>query len=763
MHSSDKLQEKKTGSQPDPGDAAQPRLRQLKERYDGRAKVTGSARYAAEFQAPGVVYAFLVQSTIPKGTIASIDRAAAERAYGVLAVLTPFNAPRLPVQSPQPHARRAVSLLQDRAVHYSGQPIAVVVAASLDQARRAATLLRIAYTPEPAQLDFMGRLDQGRPLKQPTREPADTSRGNLAAAMAKATVMLEETYTTPIQNHNSMETHSTLAWWEGDRLNLYNSTQSIGVDQQTLASTFGIPADNVRVQCPYTGGGFGSKGSPWSHVFLAAMAAKAVGRPVKLALDRNQMFGPVGSRPATVQKIRLGAAADGRLLGVEHNVILTASVMEDFLEPCAAQTRMLYASESNATTHRLVDMNLGVGTYMRAPGEASGSAALESAMDELAIKLKMDPVELRLINYAEADEGKNLPFTSKHLRACYEQAGARFGWSRRNSTPGERIEGNALIGCGMATSTRRAGRSPSETIVRILPNGRAFVGAGTQDLGTGTYTIMADTAGEALDLDPSLIEVRLGDSTLPSAPSSVGSQTAASVCPAVRASAMEARSRLIGMAVGDPRSPLRGRNAAEISVGEGRVFLTSNPSVGESFAEVIGRNGGEAVEATATAGPGGEAGKFSAYSFGAVFAEVAVDRDTGMVKVRRVVGTYDIGTLMNHTTGLNQLIGGVIWGISFALQEEAHIDPVSGRTVNANYAEYHVPVNADIGEINLTVLNIPDTRFSPLGARGIGEVATTGVAAAIANAVYNATGKRVRQFPITPDKIMNAKKTIAST
>jgi xanthine dehydrogenase YagR molybdenum-binding subunit len=760
MNSTDTPQDKQTGSTTGKQEAATPR-RELKQRYDGYAKVTGSAKYATEFQVPGAVYAYLVQSTIPKGTIASIDRAAAERAYGVLAVLTPFNAARLPLPPSQPHARRAVSLLQDRAVHYNGQPIAVVVAASLDQARRAATLLKIEYISEPPQLDFMGRLDQGRPLKQPTREPADSRRGDLAASMARAKVTLEETYTTPIQNHNSMETHSTLAWWEGEKLNVYNSTQSIEVDQQALASTFGIPVSNVRVQCPYTGGGFGSKGSPWSHVFLAAMAAKAVGRPVKLALDRSQMFGPVGSRPATVQKIRLGASADGRLLGVEHNVILTASVMEDFLEPCAAQTRMLYSSESNATTHRLVDMNLGVGTYMRAPGEASGSAALESALDELAIKLKMDPVELRLINYADTDEGRNLPFTSKHLRACYDQAGTRFGWSRRNSTPGQRLEGNALIGYGMATSTRRAGRSAAEAVVRILPNGRVFVGAGTQDLGTGTYTIMADTAGNELGLDPSLVEVRLGDSALPGAPGSVGSQTAASVCPAVRLAAIKARSRLIGMALGDPASPLHGRNAEEINVGEGRIFVTSDPSIGESFAERIGRNGGDPVEATASAEPEAGAARYSAYSFGAVFVEVAVDRSTGMVKVRRVVGTYDIGTLMNQMTGLSQLIGGVVWGISFALQEEAHIDPFSGRTVNANYAEYHVPVNADIGEIDLTVLNIPDTRFSPLGARGIGEVATTGVAAAIANAVYNATGKRVRNFPITVDKIIAAAGTTA--
>jgi xanthine dehydrogenase YagR molybdenum-binding subunit len=734
--------------------------RRLKDRYDGRAKVTGAARYAADFAVPDVAYAFLVQSTIPNGAVTSIDSSAAEHAYGVLAVLTPFNAPRLPVLPLQPSVRRNLSVLQNTEVHYNGQPIAVVVATSLDEATCAAALLRITYDVQTAKLDFMGRLGESRPIKEPGRDPADTSRGDLSASMAKAATIVEETYTTPIQNHNSMETHSTVAWWERDKLNLYDSTQSITGDQQTIAKVLGIPIENVRVQCPFTGGGFGSKGSTWSHVILAAMAAKAVGRPVKLALDRNQMFGPVGCRPATVQKIRLGASTNGRLLAVQHNVVLHSSVMEDFLEPSAFATRMLYSSESNITTHQVVDMNLGIATHMRAPGEATGTAAFESAMDELAIKLKMDPIHLRLVNYAEIDEGKNLAFTSKHLRECYQQAAEQFGWSRRNPTPGQRLEGTEFIGCGMATATRHATRSAAQAIVRILQDGRVFVGSGTQDLGTGTYTIIAETAAETLGLDPSLVEVKLGDSTLPRAPASTGSQSAASVCPAVRNAARQALLQLFNLAIADDRSPLHGRKPEDLGVLDGRIFLKLHPSTGQTFAEIITSNGGKPVEAIEGAEPGADRASYTANSFGAVFAEVAVDRDTCMVKVRRVVGTYDIGTLMNNKTGLNQLIGGIVWGVSFALHEEAHIDPVFGRTVNENFAEYHVPVNADIGQIDVTVLDIPDVRFNPLGARGIGEIAITGVAAAIANAIYNATGKRVRQFPITPDKIMEAKITV---
>jgi xanthine dehydrogenase YagR molybdenum-binding subunit len=553
-----------------------------------------------------------------------------------------------------------------------------------------------------------------------------------------------------------MEPHATIAWWEGDKLNVYDATQYITGDKMTLAKTLGIPLENVHLQCPYTGGGFGSKGSTWSHVILTAMAAKVVGKPVKLALERPQMWGPVGGRPTTVQHIQLAATSDGKLTSVQHDVIVHTSVMEDFLEPSAVQTRMLYASDACSTSHKLVDMNLGVATFARAPGEATGTAAFETAMDELAVKLKMDPVQLRLANYAEKDLGEDKPFSSKHLRECYMQAADRFGWAKRNPEPGSTREGNKLIGWGMATATYPANRSAAQAVVRILPNGRAFVGCGSQDLGTGTYTIMAQTAADALGMDPLLVDAKLGDSTLPKAPVSGGSQSAASIGPAIVDAAMQAKLVIAQLAINDRKSPLYGVAVADIASKNAGLFSKTSPSLSDSYVAILERNPGKPVEGMGSAEPAQDHTSMSAHSFGAVFVEVEVDADTHMVKVRRVVGTYDIGTLMNKTTGLNQLVGGIVWGVSTALHEESHLDEATGRFANANLAEYHVPVNADIGTIDVTVVGIPDTKFNPLGARGIGEIGITGAAAAVGNAIYHATGKRVRSFPITLDKIMTA-------
>jgi xanthine dehydrogenase YagR molybdenum-binding subunit len=732
-------------------------VKQLATRYDGRAKVTGQAKYAVEFKIPtGPAYAYIVRSTIPSGSVTAIDQSVSERSAGVLAVITPFNAPKLPAPSPQPPARRHITVLQETEVFYNGQPIAVVVAGSLAQAMHAASLLRISYRETEPKLHFRERLGEARPPKSPGREPATQTRGDLSAAMAKATVTVEETYSTPYQHHNPMEPHATLAWWEGDKLNVYDATQYITGDKTTIARTLGIPLESVHLQCPYTGGGFGSKGSTWSHVILAAMAAKVTQKPVKLALERPQMWGPVGGRPATVQHIKLGATGDGEITGIQHDVIVHTSVMEDFLEPSADQTRMLYASEACETSHKLVDMNLGVATFQRAPGEATGTAALESAMDELAVKLKMDPVQLRLINYAERDLGSDKPWSSKHLRECYIQAAERFGWSKRNPTPGATREGSRLIGWGMATATYPANRSAAQAVVRILPNGRAFVGCGSQDLGTGTYTIMAQTAADALGIDPTLVEAKLGDSALPKAPVSGGSQSAASIGPAIKDAAMQAILQLAQVAIDDPQSPLHGAAAADIAAKDGKLFLKNAPGESESFSAILTRNGGKTVEGMGSAEPSESATAVSCHSFGAVFAEVAVDADTCMVEVRRIVATYDIGTLMNTTTGLNQLMGGIVWGVSTAIHEESHLDEHYGRFVNANLAEYHIPANADIGAIDVTVLDIPDTKFNPLGARGVGEIGITGAAAAVGNAIFHATGKRVRDFPITLDKIMTA-------
>jgi xanthine dehydrogenase YagR molybdenum-binding subunit len=732
---------------------------QLKNRYSGIEKVTGTAKFVAEFREPfpnkDLLYGLVVQSTIPNGTVTSMDRTAAEKSSGVVAVLTPFNAPKLPVPPPQQPARRSLSVLQNTEVNYNGQPIALVVARSIPEAYHAAELLKIKYAEKPAKLDFMGRQGDARLPKQPGKEPPTNKRGDVAKGMAKGTVMVEGTYITPIQNHNPMEPHATVAWWEGEKLNLYDTTQYISGTKMSIARLFQIPVDFVRVQCPYVGGGFGSKGSMWSHVALAALAAKMLGKPVKIVLGREQMFGPVGARPGTVNKIKLAATNDGKITAMQQDVVMNTSVMEDFTEHSASPIKMLYDSPTLAVTEKLVEMNIGVGTFQRAPGEAPGTAVLEIAMDELAEKLNMDPLQLRLVNYAEKDPGEDKPWTSKNLKEAYSQAADRFGWSKRGQ-PGSMIEGNKRIGYGMATATYPANRSAAQAVVRILPGGRAFVGAGTQDLGTGMYTVMAQTCAQTLGIDPSMVEVKLGDSTLPKAPVSGGSQSTASVGPAVADAATQAKLKLAELAIAQSESPLHGLMTSDLESKGGSLISKKSPGKSDTFAAIMERAGNVPIEAMGSAEPGESRESMSAHSWGAVFAEVAVDKDSHMVEVRRVVATYDIGTLQNQKTGINQLQGGIVWGVGFALHEQTVIDPVYGRTVNENLAEYHVPVNADIGTLDVTVLNIPDTKFSPLGARGIGEIGITGAMATVANAIYNATGKRVRDYPITPDKLMRA-------
>src|ERR1700677_3848723 len=642
--------------------------KQLNHRYEGIAKVTGKAKYAAEFSQPfpkaDLAYAYIVQATIPSGTIASIDRYMADLAPGVIAILTPFNAPKLNQAPPEPPARRNLSLLQDKEVHYNGQPVAVVVAKSLNEAKAAARLRKSKYVSRPAKVKFLERRGDARWPKNPGKEPPGNHRGDVQAGFAKSSVTIEQTYITPIQHHNPMEPHATIAWWEGERLNVFDATQYISGVKMSLAKTLDIPVDYIRVVNPVVGGGFGSKGSMWSHVPLCAMAAKVTGRPVKLVLEREQMFGPVGGRPSTVNKIKLGASADGKLLAMQQDVTMNASVMEDFTEHSAGPTKNLYMSEANSVTEKVVEVNLGVSTFTRAPGEAPGTAVVEIAMDELAEKLKMDPVELRLANYAEKDPSHDRPWTDKHLRDCYTQAAQRFGWSNRRATPGSVTEGNALIGYGMATATYPANRSAAQAVVRLLPGGRMFVGSGTQDLGTGTYTIMAQQAAAGLGVEPSLVEVKLGDSTLPKAPVSGGSQSSASVLPAIQDATTQLKLKLADLAINDAASPLHGLKILDIEAKEGKLLNKNNPSQADTLVELIARNGNKPVEASGSAEPSEAKDSMSSYSWGAVFVEVAGDKDTHMVKVRKVVGTYDIGTLLNHKTGLNQLLGGTSWGVS---------------------------------------------------------------------------------------------------
>ncbi|MGH9511122.1 MAG: xanthine dehydrogenase family protein molybdopterin-binding subunit [Terriglobales bacterium] len=725
-------------------------------RVDGKLKVTGAAKYSAEFQVPNVAYGVMVLSTIPSGKIASMDVSRAQRVPGVIAVLNSSNALKLPQGGKagvHPPAGRVLSLLQDDEVHYNRQPIALVVAESLYAGHYASSLIRVRYEPTAAKLDFMADINDSHPGHH-GKDPGREDRGDMAAGMSQAEVTVDEIYTTPIETHVPMEPHATIAAWDGDHLTLHDATQYVSGVQSTVAKTLGIPEDNVRVICPFVGGGFGCKGSTWSHVLLAAMAAKQVNRPVKIALERPQMFGPVGARPQTYQHIVLGATRDGKLTATRHDVHCHTSVIEDFLEPSAVATRILYACPNLTTSHLVVPLNLGTPTFQRAPGEATGTYALEVAMDELAYKLNMDPLQLRLVNYAEEDPQSRKPFSGKHLRECYAQGAEKFGWSRRNHEPRSMRDGNQLIGWGVATATYPGNRAPASALVRLQPDGRVTVASGTQDLGTGTYTIMTQVAADGLGISPDLIDVKLGDTNLPKAPVSGGSMSAASVTPAVKAAAAQARLKILTMASADLQSPVHGAATEDLDFKDGKIFRKSSPDQSETFVAVLARNGNKPVEATAEAQSAEDAHRFSAHSFGAVFAEVSVDPDLGIVRVRKVVGVYDVGKLLNKKTGASQFIGGIVWGISLALFEDAVVDPHTGRIVNANLAEYHVPVNADIGEIDVSVIDIPDMNFNPLGARGIGEIGITGVGGAVANAIYHATGKRIRELPITPDKLM---------
>ncbi|MEO7732655.1 MAG: xanthine dehydrogenase family protein molybdopterin-binding subunit, partial [Kofleriaceae bacterium] len=531
--------------------------------------------------------------------------------------------------------------------------------------------------------------------------------------------------TTPVENHNPMEPHATIAVWQGDgKLTLYDATQGIFGVRNKLAKQFGLEPQNVRVINHYVGGGFGSKGSPWSHVGLAALAAKAVGRPVKLVLTRPQMFALVGHRPETKQDITLGATREGKLTVIQHDVTSETSRYDEFAEPSAVQTRHLYACPNVVTTHKLVKIDIPTPTFQRAPGEATGTFGLESAMDELAYALGLDPVELRVRNHAVRDEQEDKPFSSKSLLECYRQAAQRFGWARRNPKVGAMRDGDHLLGWGMASATYPAKMSPSSAIARMTADGILHVQAGTQDIGTGTYTIMTQIAADALGVAVDQVRFELGDSAFPETPVSGGSQTAASTGSAVKA------------AVGLLKDKL--------------ATLRKTPD--EPWGQVVARSGQREITAEHKTEKRPEAHAF--HSHGAVFAEVRVDPQLGEIRIARLVGAYAAGKILNPKTALSQLKGGMVWGIGLALQEHTVRDPRSARAVTRDLADYHIPVHADVPALDVSFVDEPDPFVNPLGVKGIGEIGITGVGAAIANAVYHATGKRIRELPITLDKLL---------
>ena len=727
------------------------------DRADGRLKVTGGARYAAEFPVPGLCHAVLVPATVGRGQITDIDTDVAGRLPGVIAVLSYKDQPgfkHVPPAEPGGASQMpGVAFMLTRDVHFYGQHVAVVVAETLDQAMQAARTLRVTYAASAPTLGLEAHLAAAHPPKngKAKQEPADTHRGDVDAAVAGAAVSISHTYTTPNEAHNPMEMHATTAAWDGERLTLWDATQGVEATKAATETALGLGPDAARAINPFVGGGFGSKGTTWPHVALTAYAAKRVGRPVRMMLTRQQMFYTVGYRSCTRQTITLAAAADGTIVGGRHDLVSQTPAYSSFLETSAITTRHLYAMRALATSHRLVTVDTSQPSQMRAPGEGTGLAALEIAMDELAEALHMDPVELRLKNYAESDPEDGKPFSSKSLRQCYSQAAEKFGWTKRNPKPRTMSEGGQLVGYGMATATYPANRMAAHARVRAFADGTVVVQIASQDIGTGTYTILAQLAAAELGLPPDAVKTQLADTRFPKAPTSGGSATAATAGTAVRAAAAAVRDKLIGLAVADEKSPLHGVPADAIKAGNGALAAGGKS---DPIREVVARSGQNVVEADGDGKPGPEMKAFSRHSFGAVFAEVRVDPQLGTVRVPRLVAAYAAGRILNAKTARSQFVGGLCFAHGMALLEETYTDPRTGRIANDNYAEYLVPTNADIGSVEVIQVPEDDPHVNPLGVKGIGEIGIVGAPAAIANAVYHATGKRVRDLPITPDKLI---------
>jgi xanthine dehydrogenase YagR molybdenum-binding subunit len=722
------------------------------DRVDGRLKVTGAATYSAEWPMPGVAQGFLVLSTIANGRIASIDASRALREPGVIAVMTHVNAPRVDTAANDKGASKADMLLQTDAIAYDRQPVAVVLADTFERAQYAASLVDVRYERAKPQTVFA----DGTPYKPSAvhGKDADTLRGDARAAFSGAAVQVDNIYRTPPEHHNPMEPHATMARWDGDSLTVYDSSQGVFQARAQLAALFDVPPANVRVIAKFIGGGFGSKGSTWPHTVLAAMASKLIGRAVKLALWRPQMWGSVGYRSPTIQRVALGANRDGTIVSTIHEVQSQTSQIDEFVESSGVLTTMLYTSPALLVTHRVTRLNIGTPTYMRAPGESSGSFALESAMDELAYAAHLDPIELRLRNYAEMDQNAKLPFSSKSLRECYRAGAAAMNWTNRTAAPRSMRDGRMLVGMGMASATYPTNRSAASAVARIDAQGNAVVQSGGVDIGTGAYTSFSQVAAEALGIPVERITFGLGDTRMPNAPNAGGSQLTASVGSAVRLASLAARNAVAGLAIADPRSPLHGAAAAAIGSGDGRLFLTADPSRGETYAAIIARNGGTTVEGTADAKPGAEKTEYAMHAFGAQFAEVRVDPDLGTIRVVRQLGAFAAGRILNAKLAHSQYIGGMTMGLGMALFEETRRDDRTGRVMNANLGEYLVPVHADVPATEALLVEEVDPHINEIGAKGIGEIGIVGAAAAIANAVYHATGIRIRDLPITPDKLL---------
>ncbi len=722
------------------------------DRVDGPLKVTGQAHYAAEFDFPGLLYGSVVNSGIARGRIVSIDTSAAEAVPGVALVLTHQNRP--PIASyDEPYEDDDAAdgspfrpLFNDR-ILYSGQPIALVVAENLELARYAGSLVKVEYAPEPHRTDLLSELETMHKAPAELPEP----RGDVDSALRNAPLRLNLEYTTPVEHHNPMEPHaSTVHYLPEGNLEIYDKTQGVQNCMRYLEDVFGMK-DKIRILSPFVGGAFGSGLRPQYQLPLAVMAALKLKRSVRVALKRQQMF-TFGYRPRTVQRLSIGAAANGQLQALTHQAIGQTSSFEDFTEHEVEWSGMLYQCPNVKLDYQLVPLDVYTPLDMRAPGATIGVYALECAMDELAYAANVDPLALRLINYSERNQNEDKPYSSKALRECYEQGAERFGWSRRSMAPRSMRDGNQLIGWGMATGVWEAIQMPASAKACMEPDGRLVVSSATADIGTGTYTVMTQIAAAALGLPMDRVEFRLGDSNLSQAPLEGGSATVSSVGSAVQQACEGLRQKILDAAQQSPVSPFTGAKLDDVEFVDGLMRLKASPARNVEIEQIVAVSG--VLEAEVSVKPGEKRNDYSTATHSAVFVEVRVDETLGTIKVSRAVSAVAAGRVVNPKTAGNQIVGGVVWGIGQALHEETMIDHNLGRYMNHTLSEYHVPVNADIGEIDVIFVEEKDEIVNVLGSKGVGEIGIVGVAAAVGNAIFHATGKRVRDLPITLDKVL---------
>ncbi|WP_110707025.1 xanthine dehydrogenase family protein molybdopterin-binding subunit [Salinicola sp. CR57] len=730
-------------------------------RVDGADKVTGGARFAGEFRFDGMLYAALVYSTIANGRIVGIDTRDAESLDGVALVMTHQNAPRLntpPVflRAPNGAAGDDHPIMQTDRVHWNGQPVALVLAETQEQADAAAESIRVDYAAEPAMTDFAIAKTQARQPDNVLGGPAEIRVGDADSALAAAAYRVDATYTTPRHNHNAIEPHAlTLAWvneaeGEGETLRIHDASQCVDLAVASLAEVFGIDISRIHITSPFVGGGFGGK-TLWQHQILAAAAAKLAGRPVRLALSREGVYRVVGGRACTEQRVALGADDRGRLQALIHSGVAAMTRHNNLPEPFFQATKCLYAADHIRLSTDVADMHMLANTFMRAPGESVGTFALESALDELADQLGMDPLELRARNEPERDPTSGLAFSSRHLLEAARAGAERFGWSERSATPAGRHDGEWQIGMGCATATYPYMRMPGAAAsITLTPDG-ATVGIAAHEMGMGTATVQTQVAAARLGLPVEKIAFRYGDSQLAGSVLAGGSQQTAAIGGAVIAAQRALVTELLSLV--DEHSPLSGLSPDEIECRDEGLGAIGDGSRFESYRQILASAGRSELCVEANAAESQELGNWSMHSFGTIFCEAGVSAVTGEVRVRRLLGSFDCGRILNAKTAASQFRGGMIMGLGMALMEETLFDARSGRVMNPSLADYHVPVQMDVPEIEVMWTDIPDPR-TPMGAHGVGEIGITGVGAAVANAVYNACGKRVRDLPITLDKLL---------